>query len=79
MPSCRGTAKAAHTWENAMEQNDKTGKVTATLQEIAYYNMFLTEPIFELLAEKGVLTGEEVLERVKKLKSETPVRFRWMQ
>ena len=62
-----------------MEQNDKTGKVTATLQEVAYYNMFLTEAIFELLAEKGVLTGEEVLERVKKLKNETPVRFRWMQ
>ena len=57
----------------------KAGKVTATLQEIAYYNMFLTEAIFELLAEKGVLTGEEVLERVKKLKSETPLKFRWMQ
>ncbi len=62
-----------------MEQDDKTGKVTATTQEIAYYNMFLTEAIFELLAEKGILTGEEVLERVKKLKSETPVRFRWLQ
>jgi hypothetical protein len=62
-----------------MEQGDKTGKVTATIQEIAYYNMFLTEAIFELLAEKSVLTGEEVLERVKKLKSETPVQFRWMQ
>ncbi len=65
--------------EVAMEQDDKTGKVTATTQEIAYYNMFLTEAIFELLAEKGILTGEEVLERVKKLKSETPVRFRWLQ
>ncbi len=26
-----------------------------------------------------VLTGEEVLERVKKLKSEMPLRFRWLQ
>ena len=25
------------------------------------------------------LSGEEVLERVKKLKSESPVQFRWMQ
>ncbi len=62
-----------------MEQDEKTGKLTTTIQEVAYYNMFLTEAILELLAEKGVLTGEEVLERVKKLKNETPLRFRWVQ
>lgn len=62
-----------------MEHNDKTGKVTATLQEIAYYNMFLTEAMFELLAEKGVLNGEEVKERVKKLKSETKLVFQMIQ
>jgi hypothetical protein len=62
-----------------MEQDEKAGKVTATVQEIAYYNMFLTEAIFELLAEKGILTGEEVLERVKRLRSESPVGFRWLQ
>jgi hypothetical protein len=38
--------------------------------------MFLTEAIFELPAEKGILTGEEVKERVKKLKSETNLQFR---
>ena len=38
---------------------------------MAYYNIFLTEAILELLAERGILTGEEVLERVKKLKNET--------
>ena len=66
--------------EATVEQDEKTGNVTTTIQEVAYYNMmFLTEAIFELLAEKGVLTGEEVLERVKKLKSESPVQFRWMQ
>ena len=62
-----------------MEQNDKTGKVTATVQEIAYSNMFLVEAIFELLAEKGILTGEEVLERIKKLKSEATLQFRFIQ
>ena len=65
--------------EATVKKDDKTGKVTTTIQEVAYYNMFLTEAIFELLAEKGVLTGEEVLERVKKLKSESPVQFRWLQ
>lgn len=62
-----------------MEQDKKTGKVDATIQEITYSNMFLTDAIFELLAEKGILTGEEVLERIKKLKSETPKHFRWLQ
>lgn len=41
-----------------MEQDDKTGKVTATIQGIAYYNTFLVEAMFELLAEKGILTGK---------------------
>jgi hypothetical protein len=62
-----------------MEQNDKTGEVTASLQEIARYNMVLTEAIFELLAEKGILTGLEVKERVEKLKAETKLQFRWLQ
>ena len=62
-----------------MEQDDKTGKLTATLQEIAYYNMFLVEAIFELLAEKGILTGEEVKDRIRKLKSETKLQFRMVQ
>lgn len=53
--------------------------VTATIQEVAYYNMFLTETICELLAEKSILTGEEVKERVKKLKSKTQLQFRWVQ
>jgi hypothetical protein len=62
-----------------MEQDDKTGKVTATIQEVAHYNMLLTEAIFELLAEKGILTGVEVKERVQKLKRETQLQFRWLQ
>ncbi len=62
-----------------MERDEKTGKVTTTIQEVSSYNIFLTEAILELLAERGILTGEEVLERVKKLKNETPLQFRWMQ
>jgi hypothetical protein len=54
----------------------KEGSVTASLEEIAHYNMLLTEAIFELLAEKEILTGAEVKERVQKLKAETTVNFR---
>jgi hypothetical protein len=62
-----------------MDKGNETGKTTATLQEIAYYNMFLTEAIFELLAEKGILSGDEVKERAKKLKSEATFNFRRVQ
>jgi len=62
-----------------MQHDEHTGKVTATLQEIARYNMMLTEAIFEILAEKGILTGVEVKERVAKLKAETHLQFRWVQ
>jgi hypothetical protein len=59
----RGIRGAAH--------DGKTGKLTATTEQIAYYNMCLTEAIFGLLAERGIVTGSEVIERIKKLKSET--------
>lgn len=62
-----------------MEQDNKSGKVTASIEEVARYNMVLTEAIFEILAEKGILTGVEVKERVQKLAAETQLQFRWLQ
>ncbi len=54
---------------------DPAGRqVTATTEEIAVYNMLLTEAIFELLAERGILNGEEVKERVDRLKREMTVK-----
>ena len=53
-----------------MQDDPKTGRVTMGIEELAYYNRFLTEAIFELLAERGILTGDEVKERVKKLMAE---------
>ncbi len=61
-------------------QTDPTGRyLTASTDEIALYNMVLTEALFELLAEKGVLTGEEVKARIEKVKKETTVLHRWKQ
>lgn len=54
----------------------KKGKVTASVEEIAQYNMLLTEALYELLADKGVVSKDEVMERVRKLKAETTVSFR---
>ena len=53
----------------------KDGNVTASIEELAHYNMLLTEAIFELLAEKDILSGAEVKERVAKLKAETKLTF----
>lgn len=54
----------------------KDGKVTASIEEIATYNMLLTEAIYELLADEGILTKEEVMDRVQTLKKETTLKFR---
>jgi hypothetical protein len=59
-----------------MDHNDKTGGVTTSIEELAIYNMLLSEAIYELLADKGVLSRAEVTERIKKLKTETKVNLR---
>ena len=56
-----------------MDSNEDN--VNASVEMIAYRNMLLTEAIFEILAEKNILTGVEVLERIKKLKAETKCNF----
>ena len=59
-----------------MENDAKTGEVTTSIEELAVYNMLLTEAIYELLADKGFVTKSEVTERIKKLKSETKLNLR---
>ena len=59
--------------------DSKEGSSTASVEMIAYQNMLLTEAIFEILAEKNILTGVEVLERIKKLKAETKLNFPLLQ
>jgi hypothetical protein len=59
-----------------MLSDAKTGEVTASIEEIAIYNILLSEALYELLADKGLVTRAEVTERIKKLKSETKVNIR---
>ena len=59
-----------------MENDAKTGEVTTSIEELAVYNMLLTEAIYELLADKGIVTRAQVTERIKKLKSKTKVNLR---
>ena len=44
---------------------------TVTFEELAYSNMLQVQALVELLSEKGLLTKEEVLERVKKLQGQS--------
>lgn len=44
-----------------------------TFEEISYSNMLTLNALVELLSEKGLLTQAEILERIKKLQSETKV------
>ena len=46
---------------------------TVNFEELAYSNMLTLNALVELLTEKGVLSKAEILERVKKLQSETKV------
>ena len=58
-----------------MLNDAKTGEVTASIEEIAVYNMLLSEALYEILADKGMVTRAEVTERIKKLRSETKINL----
>lgn len=59
-----------------MQQNNKTGELTASIAETAIYTMLLSQALFEILEEKGLVTRAEVTERMKKLETETTNRMR---
>jgi len=48
---------------------DKTKK-TVSLEEITVSNMYEIEAVIRVLEKKGLLTHEEVLEELKKIKEE---------
>ena len=48
-------------------------RATVTFEQLAYSNMLTLNALVELLTEKGVLSKPEILDRVRKLQSETKV------
>jgi hypothetical protein len=54
-----------------MKEDSKSGRATATIEEVALSSMVLAEAVVQLLVEKGVLNRDEIMERVKKVNSET--------
>jgi hypothetical protein len=61
--------------ENLMDPHEKNVKVPNSIEEVAIRGMSLTEALYEILADKGILTGTRVVERIKKLKNETKVNL----
>jgi hypothetical protein len=57
----------------------KDPKMKASVKTMANYNMILTEAIFQLLEQKGLLTRREVKDRIDKLKAETKLSFQTIQ
>ena len=47
------------------------GKVTASVEAVAHYNLLLTQAMFEVLEARGLLTRAEVSDRLEKIKVET--------
>ena len=47
---------------------------TITFEELAYSNMLTLNALVELLAEKGLLSKQEVLDRVRQLQSQAQVK-----
>jgi len=45
-----------------------------SFEELAYSNMLTLNALVDLLADKGVLTKQEILERVKELQSQTQAK-----
>jgi hypothetical protein len=54
-------------------------KLKSSVKTMAYYNMILTEAIVQLLEEKGLLSREQVLDRIDKLRTETQLSLQTIQ
>jgi hypothetical protein len=61
--------------ENIMNPDSRSVGAPNSIEEVAIRGMTLTEALYEILADKGVLTGGGVIERIKKLKSEIKVNL----
>jgi hypothetical protein len=56
-----------------MDQNNRKAEVPASIEEIAIRGRALSEALYEILADKGVLTPMEVIARARKLTTEIKV------
>ena len=58
-----------------VNQNDKEVQAPNSIEEISIRGKAISEALFEVLANKGILTGVEIIERIKELKSEIKINL----
>jgi len=61
--------------EILVNQNDKEVQAPNSIEEISIRGKAISEALFEVLANKGILTGVEIIERIKELKSEIKINL----
>ena len=54
----------------------ESNRSTVSFQELAYSNMLTLNALIEVLAEKGLVGKNEILERVKQLQAEAEAKAR---
>ncbi len=62
-----------------MQEDLKAGQGGAAFKELVYSNMIMVEAVVELLVQKHVITGDEVIETVKKLREQATLNNRLIQ
>jgi hypothetical protein len=62
-----------------MNEDPKTGRVSMSIEKVALHSLVLVQTLVELLVEKGVLDGDEIKERLKKVMAETSLNFERVQ
>jgi hypothetical protein len=62
-----------------MKEDPKTSRVSMSIEKVALHNLVLAQTLVELLVEKGVLDGDEIKERLKKVMAETSLDFARVQ
>jgi len=58
-----------------MDQGDMKVQAPTSIEEIAIHGRALTEALYEILADKSVLTQMEVIARIRKLTTEVKINF----
>jgi hypothetical protein len=62
-----------------MKEDQKTDRASRSVEKIALHNLVLVQTLAELLVERGLLDGDEIKERLKKIMAETSLNFERVQ
>jgi hypothetical protein len=55
------------------EMADKLGnKETVSIEELLFSNVYTQEALVNVLVRKGLITREEIIEEIKRLRTESP-------